>query len=133
MPTQRAKALKHNNPKTPHCGVLLFRGSDVDEKQQLVAHGSDFWLHREFWTVTSLLWLGLVAKTLKSDEQIHFRKFAAEVITAFLVAVAMFFAGLLNGLSVTQFVLLGVLGAVGTVRLLQWILQAVALIKSSGG
>ena len=105
----------------------------MDEKQQLVAHGGEFWANREFWTVTSLLWLGLIAKNLKSGERISGRKFAAELITAFLIAIVMYLLGLLKGLTPTQLFLTAGLGAIGTVRTLQWALQAIALIKKSGG
>lgn len=103
----------------------------MDEKQ-VVAHSGDFWAHREFWTVTALLWAGLIAKALKGSEPFDTRKLAAEFITAGLIAVAMFMTGLLQGMATPQLVLFGALGALGTVRTLQWTLRLLSLMKKTG-
>ena len=82
--------------------------------------------------MVALLWLGLIAKTLHGSEPFDIRKLAAEFITAGLIAVSMYIGGLLQGLSMTQLILLGALGALGSVRVLQWTLRAAALIKKAG-
>jgi len=72
---------------------------------------------------------GLLAKKLISDEAIDWRRFAGEWILALMGGVALWSAGVLEGLSLVHMILLGSAAGLGGVRALEWAVKLAMHIK----
>lgn len=100
------------------------------ELAERVAAGDHyFWLSPEFWTFLSIVLLGFLGRTLIGKEPLDKRQLAGEAILTAVGAVGMYAAGLLQGLSVLQMIVLGSLAALGGIRAFSWLLKAAIAIK----
>lgn len=75
--------------------------------------------------------VGAIARALVDEEPFDWRKFAGEMLLAFISGVLLWSLGLLQGLSFEQMIFLGALGALGGVKFVQWLVTIAKAVRSS--
>lgn len=81
------------------------------------------WTDPTLLSFVGMLVVGTLARVLVSDEPLDLRKLSGELLLALLAAVALFYLGVLQGLSTPQMMAVGSLAGLGGVRLLEWVIK----------
>lgn len=90
---------------------------------------ADFFTDLNLWAVFALVLIGLFARRLIAGERFDLGRLAGEAGLAFLAAVVLVAMGFLRGLGDLEFIVLGGLSGLGTVRAVTWAFQALAALK----
>lgn len=83
-----------------------------------------------FWTVLTMFCLAYLARTLVSKEPLDWKRLLGELILTAISAIALYSAGLLNGMSPLQMVFAGALGSLGGLRAVEWMIKIAIQIKA---
>lgn len=83
------------------------------------------------WLVIFLMVMGTIGRTLVSNEPFDVKRFSGEVILSVIGAIMLYSFGLLQGMSIPQIILLGSLGSLGGLRILEWLIRLAKQIKDN--
>lgn len=103
------------------------------DKDQLDAIGQFSWQDRTLVALVTMAAFGYAFRFLVSGEPFNLRRFAGEMGISVMGAVGLYAAGIMQGMSIEQVMLLGIAAALGWLRLAEWLTKAALAVKTGGG
>ena len=89
----------------------------------------EIWLDSQLWTVVVMVVSGYVGRALGAGKPISRRQLISDFILMVLGGLLLYFSGLMRGLDPLEMMIFGLLGGLGSVRLLQYVAQIPRLLK----
>lgn len=106
----------------------------MQESATLVTRAVEYvfgWTDRFLWLTVGLFVMGSTARLFIGNEPFVLRRFIGEMLLSIIGAVVLWSFGMLQGMTQMQIVLLGGLGSLGGVRLIEWIMKIVKTISQN--
>ena len=86
-------------------------------------------MDRTLWAFILMVIMGTVGRILVSDEPFILRRFAGEILLAFVGGSMLYAVGLLQDLNTLQLIVLGGLAGLGGVRTIEWLIKIARKVK----
>ena len=85
---------------------------------------------RILWMVIGLFMIGTLARTLISKDPFDVKHFAGEMLLSAIGGVALYFGGLLRGMTPVELIFMGALAGMGGVRMIEWTFKIVRHVST---
>lgn len=83
------------------------------------------------WSIVGLFLMGVLARTLISNEEFCARKFFGELLLASIGAVVMYSFGMMQNMTAVQIIFFGSLASLGGVRMIEWFIKIIERLKGA--